>query len=82
MVVLDKKDYLEKAQELLVQPAYRTMERDPTNKLKAKLITILRKIKREWMKNSKRLCTQQAAPPKLYGLPEIYKTGTPLGLLY
>ena len=43
IVVLDKKDYLEKAKELLVQPAYRTIERDPTNKLKAKLITILRK---------------------------------------
>ena len=43
MVVLDKKDYIEKAQELLAQPAYRTTERDPTNKLKAKLITILRK---------------------------------------
>ena len=47
VVVLDKKDYLEKGQNLLAQPAYRTIERDPTNKLKAKLITMLRKIKRE-----------------------------------
>ena len=46
MVVLDKKHYLDKAQELLVQPAYRTIERGPINKLKTKLITILRKIKR------------------------------------
>ena len=35
MVVLDKKDYIEKAQELLVQPAYGTTERGPTNKLVA-----------------------------------------------
>ena len=47
MVDLDKKDYIEKAQELLAQPTYRTIERDPTNKLKAKLITILRIIKRD-----------------------------------
>ena len=47
MVVLDKKDYIERAQELLVQHAYRAIERDPTNKLRAKLITILSKIKRD-----------------------------------
>ena len=64
MVVLDKQDYLEKAQELLLQPAYRTIERDPTNKLKARIIIMFRKIKGtlEWMKNSTRLCTPQAAP--------------------
>ena len=32
MVVLDKKEYLEKAEAL---PAYRTIDRDPTNKLNA-----------------------------------------------
>ena len=47
MVVMGKKDYIEKATSLLDQPAYRTIDRDPTNKLKAKLITLLRKIKRE-----------------------------------
>ena len=47
MVVLDRKEYIEKAENILVQPAYRTLDRDPTNKLKAKLITVLRKIKRE-----------------------------------
>ena len=45
--ILDKTDYIEKAQELLAQPAYRTIGRDPTNKLKVKLIAILRKIKRD-----------------------------------
>ena len=47
MVVLDRKDYVEKAHNLLLQPAYSTIERDPTNKLKANLITILRRIERE-----------------------------------
>ena len=47
MVVMDRKDYIDKATYLLVQPAYRTIDSVPTNKLKAKLITILRRIKRE-----------------------------------
>ena len=46
MVVLDKEDYIQKAESLLAQLAYRTIDRDPTNKLKAKLITTLRRIKR------------------------------------
>ena len=47
MVVLDRQGYIEKAKNLLTQPAYMTFDRDPTNKLKAKLITALRGIKRE-----------------------------------
>ena len=47
MMVLDRKEYIEKAENLLVQPAYRTIDRDTTNKLRAKLITILRRIKME-----------------------------------
>ena len=47
MVVMDRKDNIDKENNLLVQPAYGTIDRDPTNKLKAKLITNLRRIKRE-----------------------------------
>ena len=47
METMDRKDYIEKATNLLAQYAYRTINRDPTNKLKAKLLTLLRKIKRE-----------------------------------
>ena len=47
MVVMDREDYIEEASDLLVQQAYRSIDRNPTNKLKAKLITILRRIKRE-----------------------------------
>ena len=43
LVVMDKEDYINKAQQLLEQPAYRTIPRDPTNKIKAQLITKLRK---------------------------------------
>ena len=47
MVVLDKKEYLEKAEALLAQLAYRTIDKEPTNKLKARLIQTLRSIKRD-----------------------------------
>ena len=36
MVVMDKEDYIKKAESLLVQMAYRTIDRDPTSKIKAK----------------------------------------------
>ena len=81
MVVLDKKDYIEKAQELLARLAYRTIERDPTNKLKATLITILRKIKRDTKMEEnlyKAMYPTGCNPPKFYGLHKIHKTGTHL----
>ena len=47
MVVMDREDYIQKAESLLVQPAYRTIDRDPTSKIKAKLMNTLRKIKKD-----------------------------------
>ena len=47
MVVLDREIYIQKPGNLLAQPAYRTIDRDPTNKLKAKLNLMLIRIKRE-----------------------------------
>ena len=43
MVVMDIQDYISKAEELLAHPTYLTIPRDPTNKIKAQLITKLRK---------------------------------------
>ena len=47
MVVMDKQEYINKAEELLAQLAYRTIPKDQTNKIKAQLITKLRRIKRD-----------------------------------
>ena len=41
MVVMDRKDYINKSNKLLTQPAYRAIPRDPTNKIKTKLVNIL-----------------------------------------
>ena len=46
IVVMDRQEYIDKANNLLPQPAYRPIPNDATNKAKAKHITILRKIKR------------------------------------
>ena len=47
MVVMDKEEYVNKVQELLAQPAYRLLPRDPKNKIKVQLITKLRTIKKD-----------------------------------
>ena len=46
-VVIDKEDYKQKAGNLLDQSTYKTIGRDPTNRIKAILIQILRRLKRE-----------------------------------
>ena len=47
MVVMDRQDYINKTISLLAQPVYRPIPRDPTNKIKAKCITMLRKVKNQ-----------------------------------
>ena len=47
MVVMDREDCIQKAESLLTQPAYKTIDMDPTNKIKAKLITTLGKTKKD-----------------------------------
>ena len=82
---MDKEDYIRKAEKLLEQLAYRTIVRDPTNKIKARLITKLRKIKKETRLDEgmyKVMYPTGCVPPKFYGLSKIHKTGTPLSQLF
>ena len=81
MVVLDKEDYINKAKDLLNTPAYKEILKDPTNKIKAQLITKLRRIKKERKLDEgtyRSMYPTGCIPPKFYGLPKIHKTGTPL----
>ena len=81
LVVMDKQDYISKAEALLTTPAYKTIPRDPTNKLKAQLITKLRRIKREDNLDEgtcKVIYPTGCIPSNFYGLPKIHKTGDPL----
>ena len=81
MVVMEKKDYIKKSEDLLNQSTYTTLTTDPTNKCKNKLINLLKTIKAEGSIDNntyKRLYPTGAVPSKYYGLPKIHKKGTPL----
>ena len=82
MVVLDREDYNNKARDLLNKPAYKKTRKDPTNKVKAQLITKLSRIKKDRKLDEgtyKTMYPTGCVLPKFYGLPKIQKTGTPSG---
>ena len=45
MVIMDRQDYINKANQLLNQDTYKVITKDPTNTIKNKLINILKNIK-------------------------------------
>ena len=77
---MDRKDCIYKAANLLSQPTYRTIERDPTNKLKAKLITLLKNLKRETRLEDhtyKYIYPMGCTSPKFYGLSKFHQAKPP-----
>ena len=85
MVVSDKDNYIEKAENLLAQSAYRTIDRDPTNKPKAKLMLMLRRIKRETNINEgmyKSMYPTSCTHLSSMGYQESIKLVPPSGPLY
>ena len=66
---------------MLNQNTYRSMPRDPTNTIKNKLISILRRVKNQKGLDSntyKSMYPTGCVPPKFYGLAKIHKPDTPL----
>ena len=83
MLVMDRWDYINESNNLLAQPAYRLINKNHTNKIKTKLITIVRKVKKETgLDNNTYKCVYPGgcSAPKSYGLHKIHKLGTHLGL--
>ena len=81
LVVIDKDEYIKKAEDLLKEKTYKKIAEDPTVKQKNKLINILRNIKaEEGLKEEvyRRFYPTGAGSPKFYGLPKIHKFGIPL----
>ena len=72
MVVMDRQDYINKANHLLNQSTYKVITKDPTNTIKNKLINILKGIK---TKTGLGINTYKSM---FYGLPKIHKPDTPL----
>ena len=81
IVVLDREEYIRKADELLSQSSYKKISTDPTNRYKSKLLTLLKKIKTEGGMDDvtyRRLYPTWASPPKSYRLPKVHKSDMPL----
>ena len=81
LMVMNKEEYIKKAEGLLLTDTYRTISIDPTNKHKTKLVKLLKTIKAEGGISEavyKRLYPTGAGVPKLYGLPKVHKEGIPL----
>ena len=75
IVVMDRQDYIKKSNKLLVVPVYRPIPRDPTNKIKAKLITLKRLKSQTGLDSNtyKAMCPMGCSAPTFYGLPKIHK---------
>ena len=81
MVIMDRQDYISKANNLLSQNTYRSIPQDPTNTIKNKLSNILKRVKSQTGLNNqtyKAMYPTGCVPPKFYGLPKIHKPDTPL----
>ena len=81
LVVMDKEEYISKANGLLKEETYRIIPEDSTNKQKNKPIQLLKKIKTEGginEENYKKMYPTGATIPKFYGLPKVHKAGVPL----
>ena len=81
MVIMDRQDYISKANNLLSQNTYRSIPWDPTNAIKNKIINILKRVKSQTgLSNQtyKAMYPTGYIPPKFYSLPKIHKPDTPL----
>ena len=82
MVIMDKKEYMDKAIGLLSDTnTYWTISKDPTNKLKTQTHCHTKGHKtNRWTQGLNLLqnVPYQCSPPKFYCLPKIHKAGTPL----
>ena len=81
MVVMDRQDYINKANSLLNQNTYRSIPRDPTNSIKNKLISILKRVKNQTGLDSntyKSMYPTGCVPPSSMASPRSTKPDTPL----
>jgi hypothetical protein len=75
-VVLGTSDYKWKMAALLVDKAYKKLK-DPTESVERKSVLLLKKSP-IGVEVCQQLCPQGSRPPRLYGLPKIYKPDVPL----
>ena len=79
MVIMDRQDYINKANSLLNQNTYRSIPQDHSTTIKYKLISILKRVKNQTGLDSltyKSMYPTGCVPSKFYGLPKIHKPDT------
>ena len=73
MVIMDRQDYINKANSLLNQSTYRSIPRDPNNSIKNKLISILKRVKNQTRLDSdtyKSMYPTGCVPPQVLWPPK------------
>ncbi|XP_045492134.1 uncharacterized protein LOC123691667 [Colias croceus] len=78
-VIMDTSDYNNKMSEILSdENTYKKVDKDPTNKVMKQTTDLINKHKTTLNLDTKYLIPSCVKPPKMYGLPKIHKTNTPL----
>ncbi|CAH8666644.1 unnamed protein product [Dicrocoelium dendriticum] len=81
-VVMDKSDYMTKAQHLLSDTnTYQPIKEDPTKRLEGNIRRALHKLEQMGKitkSEHKRMRPQDSVIPRFYGLPKVHKSGVPL----
>ena len=77
MVIMDRQDYINKANQLLNQNTCRSLPKDPTSSIKNKLINILKRVKNQTGLDSntyKSMYPTGCVPPKFLWPPQDPQT--------
>ena len=80
-VVMNRKDYDAKIENMLADGTYKKLAKDPTARIERKIDTMLKQVEKTGeIPKQKRLylTPHSSAPPQLYGLPKVHKPDTPL----
>ena len=83
IVIMDRQDYINKANSLLNQNTYRSIPWDPTNTIKNKLISILKRVKNQTGLDSltyKSMYPTGCVPPSFMASPRSTNQTLPSGL--
>ena len=80
-VVMSKKDYMEKLEDVLSDECFSVLKKDNTACTQRRLVAMLKEVERRGeISRSERLRLTSSAPvcPTMYGLPKVHKNSVPL----
>ena len=78
---MNRSDHTAKMEDLLEDPAYKKMKRNPTTRVETRISSALKELEQKgYLSNKQRLSLSPSfsTAPQIYGLPKIHKEGIPL----